>query len=137
MPKAPRMRKPAETVRTKTQTASKKAAKPRRLRAAATKAATPAKTAVLAVARLFRPLRFLLWPFKTRPVRFIGRVLASILLLSYVRNSWREVRQVTWPTRRETRQLTTAVFVFAIVFSTLITVVDYGLDKVFKQLLLN
>jgi preprotein translocase SecE subunit len=79
----------------------------------------------------------LLAPFKTRPARFVGRVLAKILFLNYIRNSWRELRQVSWPKRRETIKLTAAVFVFATAFALLIAVVDYGLDKVFKLLLLE
>ena len=73
------------------------------------------------------------WFGRLRVVRFI----AKILLLPYFRNSWRELRQVTWPTRRESRRLTTAVVLFAIVFGLLIAVVDYGLDKLFKEVLLK
>ncbi|HEY8999108.1 MAG TPA: preprotein translocase subunit SecE [Candidatus Saccharimonadales bacterium] len=73
------------------------------------------------------------WFADLKPVRF----LAKILLIMYVINSWRELKQVTWPTRRESRRLTTAVVLFAIVFGFLIAVVDYGLDKLFKEVLLK
>lgn len=73
------------------------------------------------------------WFFRLRAVRFIGRMLG----FGYLRSSWRELRQVTWPTRREGRRLTTAVIIFSVVFGALIAVVDYGLDKLFKQLLLK
>jgi preprotein translocase subunit SecE len=52
-------------------------------------------------------------------------------------NAWRELRGVTWPSRRETFRLTVAVLMFAIVFGLLIAVVDYGLDIATKQLLLK
>ncbi len=52
-------------------------------------------------------------------------------------NAWRELRGVTWPSRRETIRLTIAVLMFAVVFGLIISVVDYGLDKAFKQLLLK
>lgn len=84
-----------------------------------------------------------------KPFRFIGRGLAKIghrqpfkfighlLWPAYFRNSWKELRQVTWPTRRESWQLTMAVIIFAAVFGALIAVVDFGLDKIFKQVLLD
>lgn len=56
---------------------------------------------------------------------------------NYFINSWREVRQVTWPSRRETWRLTGAVFVFAIVFGALVAIVDKGLDEVFKKVVLK
>jgi len=56
---------------------------------------------------------------------------------SYFVNSWREVRQVTWPSRRETWRLTAAVFVFAIIFGGLVAGVDKGLDEIFKKVILK
>ena len=52
-------------------------------------------------------------------------------------NAWRELKGVSWPSARETFRLTIAVLMFAIVFGIMIAVVDYGLDKAFKQLLLK
>jgi len=68
-----------------------------------------------------------------KPFRIVG----YILLPKYFRNSWKELRQVTWPTRRESWQLTSAVLVFAAIFGVMIAVVDFGLDKLFKQVLLK
>lgn len=59
------------------------------------------------------------------------------LIPRYFVNSWREVRQVTWPSRRETWRLTLAVFIFAIVFGALIAGVDKGLDLLFKKVILK
>jgi preprotein translocase SecE subunit len=73
------------------------------------------------------------WFFRLRFVRFIGRILG----LGYFRGSWQELKGVTWPTWRESRRLTTAVILFSMVFGVLIALVDYGLDKLFKQLLLK
>ncbi|HSX07029.1 MAG TPA: preprotein translocase subunit SecE [Candidatus Saccharimonadia bacterium] len=73
------------------------------------------------------------WFLRLKVVRFIGRILG----FSFVRSSWQELRLVTWPTKREGRRLTTAVILFSVVFGALIAVVDYGLDKLFKQLLLK
>lgn len=73
------------------------------------------------------------WFFRLRAIRFIGRILG----FSFVRSSWQELKQVTWPTRREGRRLTTAVIIFSVIFGALIAVVDFGLDKLFKQLLVK
>lgn len=73
------------------------------------------------------------WFFNLRFMRFLGRIIG----LSYVRSSWQELKLVTWPTRREGRRLTTAVILFSVVFGLLIAIVDYGLDKLFKDILLK
>jgi preprotein translocase SecE subunit len=73
------------------------------------------------------------WFFRLKPVRFIGRILG----LGYLRGSWQELKQVTWPTKREGRRLTTAVIIFSVIFGAMIALVDYGLDKLFKQILLK
>lgn len=73
------------------------------------------------------------WFFRLKGMRFLGRVIG----LSYIRSSWKELKEVTWPTRREGRRLTTAVILFSIVFGLLIAIVDYGLDKLFKDILLK
>jgi preprotein translocase SecE subunit len=130
-----RVVKKSETVREKREKASDAPVKRRRVRHAVGKANTPVKAVGRGVAKAARPLNPLLAPFRLRPVRFIGRILYKILLIGYFVNSWRELRQVSWPNRRETTKLTIAVFVFAITFSLLVAVLDYGLDKVFKQLL--
>jgi preprotein translocase subunit SecE len=73
------------------------------------------------------------WFFRLRIMRFIGRILG----IRFIRNSWRELKFVTWPTRREGLRLTSAVIVFSVIFSILLAGVDYGLDKLFKHLLLK
>lgn len=75
--------------------------------------------------KLFKPFR--------RPVRLIG----LILLPRYFRNSWKELKLVTWPNWKLSRQLTFAVLVFAVVFGASIAAVDYGLDRLFKNILLK
>jgi len=68
-----------------------------------------------------------------RPLRLIGKVVFP----PYVRNSWRELQQVSWPSWRESRRLTFAVLIFAVIFGGTIALVDYGLDKVFRAILLK
>ena len=72
-----------------------------------------------------------------KPFRKPFRILGRILLPKYIRNSWYELKLVTWPSWKESRKLTFAVLVFALVFGVIVAIVDYGLDKVFKQLIVN
>jgi preprotein translocase subunit SecE len=55
----------------------------------------------------------------------------------YFRNSWKELTQVTWPDRRQTRRLTFAVILFSVIFGTIVAGVDFGLDKLFRTFILN
>lgn len=80
--------------------------------------------------------------FVGRPIGKLGRFkifrfVGLIFVPRYFRNSWKELKQVTWPTRRESWQLTSAVILFAVVFGVMIALVDFGLDKLFKQVLLK
>jgi preprotein translocase subunit SecE len=68
-----------------------------------------------------------------RVFRWIGYVLLPV----YIRNSWRELRLVTWPTRRQSLQLTNAVIIFSVIFGLLVAVVDFGLDKLFKEFIIK
>ena len=88
------------------------------------------------------------WGF-TRPVRLLAhavgklgryrffRIIGRILLPNYLRNSWRELRQVAWPDRSTSWRLTYAVIIFSVLFGSLVAVVDFGLDKLFKELIIK
>ncbi len=74
------------------------------------------------------------------PLRYVGRGLRFIsrfIIPPYFRNSWKELRQVTWPNRKQTRQLTIAVIIFAVLFGIIVALTDYGLDKLFKKVILK
>lgn len=73
------------------------------------------------------------WFFTRTPMKF----LATITGLRYIYRSFRELRTVTWPSFRESMRLTGAVILFSIVFGLFVAVVDYGLDKLFKQIILK
>lgn len=137
-PKARRLKRPA-SVRERADKATASSAKPKKrvIHTTARGITLPFRLVGRLLFKILRPFRFLLWPFKRRPVRFVGRVVAAIFFLKFIRNSYREVRTVTWPARRDTIRLTFAVFMFAIVFGTIISLTDLGLDKVFKKLLLK
>lgn len=72
-----------------------------------------------------------------KPFRFVGKILGYVLLIGYVRNSVKELKQVTWPRWRQSLRLTWAVLVFSVFFGVILAIVDFGLDKVFRQLILN
>lgn len=76
----------------------------------------------------FKPLAPLI-----RVLRLVGKVVFPV----YLRRSWHELRLVQWPNWRESRRLTSAVLIFAVIFGAVIAVVDYGLDKVFRDVLLK
>ena len=128
----PRIRKTAPTVRERVEAAQAKASedKPKRLRSLASKVPKPKKRP-----RLHLPNNKLLATVG-RILRPVGKVLSK-LAPRYFLNAWRELRQVTWPNRRETWRLTLAVMIFATVFGALVAAVDKGLDVAFKHLVLK
>ena len=129
--------KPAQTVRERTAEAAQQSPKPKRVGKAIGGIGVLLRAIGRFVGKLLSPFSFLLWPFKTRPARFIGRILAVVLLINFFRGAFRELRDVEWPDRKQTTQLTFAVFVFAIIFGIIIAITDYGLDRIFKRILVK
>jgi preprotein translocase subunit SecE len=121
--------KPVETVRERAAKGSE-TPKPRRLRQTVSSASKPFKAAGRAGKREYHvPL----------PDNRFGRLLSKRVrfIPKFFREAWAEVKQVTWPSRRETLKLALAVFIFALVFGGLIWVVDYGLENLFRKVLLQ
>lgn len=127
----PRLRKTAPTVRQRVEQTRLEAEKPKK----------PKKTAGLlkVVSKPFKKIRIPRNRF-TKPFisffKFIGRFLKK-LLPRYFINSWHELKQVTWPGRKETWRLTGAVLSFAIVFGVAIAIVDKILSVIFKNFILK
>jgi preprotein translocase SecE subunit len=125
----PRIRKVAPTVREMAQEAQSEARKSKRRR--------------LPIRGLIRRPFAALARTDNRLTRALGRILRPLrrilvwLVPRYFINSWRELKLVTWPGRRETWRLTGAVFVFAIVFGIMITGVDKVIDRIFKELVIK
>ena len=117
-----RLVKKVETVREKAEKANEEK-QPRRLQTTRRRAGAPFR----AIGRGGRKLN------KVKPFRILG----FIIVPPYFRNSWRELRQVNWPSFKQAVRLTFAVIAFAVVFGIVIAVLDYGLDKLFKQVLLK
>ncbi len=126
-PKKPRIRKTAPTVRQRVELATLKAeapAKPKRLKPALARATSP-----------LRKVPKIKFP-QNKFFRGLKKAL-SIFIPRYFINSYREVRQVTWPSRGDTLRLTGAVFIFASIFGAMVAGVDKVLDIIFKNLVLK
>lgn len=127
---ATRIVKNPETFRERAIKASEQSQQPdrrSRLRSVAGKPAQPMAKAARRVSQN-KAARIIAKPFQ---------LLGRILFPKYFRNSYRELRQVAWPNRTESRQLTFAVLAFAFVFGVIVAIVDYGLDKLFRGVLLK
>ena len=75
-----------------------------------------------------------------------GRVLAAVVfftsesgkgLIGFGRDSWREVKKVVWPTRKETLQTTAFVFAFSIVMALFLWLTDKTLEWALYDLILG
>lgn len=113
-----RIRPAPQTVREQATAASKKAQKP-------PKVGFIRRTLLRPIGKFLKMILF--------PLYWLGKHIVP----RYLKNSFNELREVTWPNRQETRKLTTAVIIFAVIFGFVISMVDYGLDKVFKKVFLN
>ena len=52
----------------------------------------------------------------------------------FIKESWSELKKVSWPNRIQVRNLTVLVFVISFVVGLFITVVDAGYDVVIRAL---
>ena len=58
-------------------------------------------------------------------------------LVAFGRDSWREVKKVVWPSRKETLQTTAFVFAFAVVMALFLWLTDKTLEWVLYDLVLG
>jgi preprotein translocase subunit SecE len=126
-----RIRKVAPTVRQQAAAAAEpKREKRRRIKKVTGKASRPIRAAYhFGKKEVYLPM----------PDNKIGRFLNKrrSFIPRYFKESWQELRKVTWPNRKETTKLTLAVFTFAIVFGLLVAIVDFGLDRLFRKIFLD
>ena len=114
--------KPAETQTKVTKAQAKQQAKLAKTKAKAAKAKTKAKATKSNTPE--KPLKqvFIL----ARPFVALGR---------YLRDSWRELRQVRWPNRKATWKMTLAVLVYCAIFIVFIMLLDALFAFIFDLLL--
>lgn len=58
-------------------------------------------------------------------------------LMAYGKDSWKEVKKVVWPTRREATQMTLYVFAFVLVMALFLWLTDKTLEWVLYDLVLG
>ena len=69
----------------------------------------------------------------TKPFKFI--TIPFVALGKYLVASWKELKLVRWPTRKETWKMTSAVIAFSVGFATLILLLDGLFNWIFKTLI--
>lgn len=85
-----------------------------------------------------QPVRKVKGPKIEKPLREIFILARPFVALGrYLRDSWREIRQVRWPNRKATWKMTVAVLVYCAIFVAFITLLDTFFTFIFKLLLGN
>lgn len=84
-----------------------------------------------------KPFKYVGWQLakvgRLKPFHILG----LILWPRYFRNAFRELQKVTWPDRRTTFRLSVAVLIFSIIFGLTVAGLDWGLDKIFRKVILQ
>ena len=101
--------------------------KPKRVRKAASVATKPVSKATSALTTEYHLFNNEKQGFFTKSRHFTPK---------YVRESFKELKNVTWPGRKETWRLVFAVFVFALILGAFIAVLDYGLERILREVIL-
>ena len=117
----------SESMRDKSDKAVSRSAKPRRLKSTARAIGRP----IVAARQNAKKEYYVVQPRESGFTGFLTK--KRRWTPGYFRSSFKEVRQVTWPTRKETWKLVVSVFLFSLIFGMVIAIVDYGLDKLFKR----
>ena len=130
-PKQPRHRKAPETVRERAAKDSAKKSAPKKGSAVKTAIAKPVKKVHKFGQKEYHPLKA---PDK-KGVRHLNKRVRFIP--KYFRESWAELKLVTWPTKKEAAQKTLAVLIFSIVFAMFVQFLDLVFGKVFKGVILG
>lgn len=70
-------------------------------------------------------------------VAMVGVSDAGRRLVAYGKDSWKEVKKVVWPTRRESMQMTAYVFAFVFVMALFLWLTDKTIEWVLYDLVLG
>lgn len=122
--------KAAPTMREKAEKSQAKAGKPSKLKKFRV-IGVPIKLAAKAGMKEYHPIKL--------PDNRLGRFLRKRVhfMPRYFIEAWRELRQVQWPSHRQTMRLVIAVFLFASIFGALIGVTDSLLDNLFRRIIIK
>jgi len=121
-------KKPKVSIRERNRKAAESKEKPKRIRKAAGQAKRPVSGAAKVLTKEFHLL-----PRKNE-AGFFTR--SRNVTPKYFADSFQELKLVTWPGRKETWKLVFAVFVFALTLGVFIALLDYGISKVFRDIIL-
>lgn len=129
--KQPRKRKMPETVRERAEKVSAKKSAPKKSAKVRAKIHKPLSSLRKVAATEYHPLK--------TPDTKTGRILGKRVRFvpKFITESWQELRQVTWPTKREAASKTVAVIGFAIVFAIFVQVLDTIFSRVVKEIILR
>lgn len=125
------VKKKRETVREradKTTSRSKKTPRAGKIKTALMK---PVRKIVSALKKEYTPIK----TSDSKTGTFLGR--RGNLTPMYFIVAFRELRKVTWPTKKTAAKLTLAVFIFSVALSTLILGIDQAFDWLFKNVILK
>jgi preprotein translocase SecE subunit len=64
----------------------------------------------------------------------IIRVLSKFKFLT---SPFSEIKLVSWPNRRDTLRLTSAVVIFSVIFGIMVSLLDWGFEIIFKKVFLH
>jgi preprotein translocase subunit SecE len=129
--KLTRKRKQAETVRQKAEKESVKRKKPTKVGAIKQKVHKPLSTLGRVASKEYHPIKV---PDK-KGVRVLNKRVKYIP--QSIKNSWAELKQVTWPSRKDALKLSFAVIIFSICFAVFVQVLDFLFSKVVKEIILR
>src|SRR6056297_1647912 len=129
--KKKRIRKPKESLRERNVKASADKGKEKRVRKAANATASTTKKVGSALTAEYHLTER---KEKNEDHGFFSR--SRSIFPRYFRESWGKIKKVTWPDFRTTWKLVFAVFVFAIIIGGFIAALDFGLEKLFREIIL-
>jgi preprotein translocase SecE subunit len=125
------LRRKSETVRERADKSAKKADRAPRTRKVTTAAMKPVSKAGKVLKKEYTPIKV--------GRGKLGKALNTrkSLAPSYFVQAFRELRQVTWPTRKTVAKLTLAVFAFSIFLAAVVTALDFGFERLFRDVILK
>lgn len=69
--------------------------------------------------------------------KFLRRTILRSPFRGYFVGAWRELKEVSWPNRKTAWKLTFTVIVFAVLFAAFTSGLDYGFEKLARQIFLR
>lgn len=126
--KKPRIRKSPETVRERAEKETAKREKPTKRSKVKGRIYRPLSTLRRVGSKEYHPIKV---PEK-KGVRHLNKRVR--IVPKFVRESWAELKLVTWPSKKEAARLTGAVIVFALFFAIFIQILDVFFNKIVKEI---